>query len=136
LARRLAQDMEAAGSPLRLSELAAYRAEKVKPLSADVAGHRGHNKPTPTQGLASLLLLAPYAAHQADSVAGFDFVHRIVESTKAAFRVRDRHVTDPAHMSQPAESFLTAERLSDLAGQVSYDKAAPWPHPAKHGDTV
>lgn len=136
LARSMASELEAAGSPLRLADLEAHRAEMVTPLSVGVAGHRVYNMPPPTQGLASLLLLALYAPMQAGEAEGFDFVHRIVECTKAAFRVRDQHVGDPAYMSAPAESHLTGENLTRLARDISTERAAPWPHPAAHGDTV
>lgn len=136
LARSIARDLKDAGSPLRLTDLEAHQAIEIKPLSIDVAGHKVFNMPPPTQGLASLLLLATYAQHCAQTSDGFDFIHRLVESTKAAFRIRDQFVTDPEYMVQPAEAFLTNASLADLAGQVSYDKAAPWPHPSRPGDTV
>lgn len=136
LARSMAADLEAAGSPIRLEDLENHRGEVVKPLSVGVAGHRVFNMPPPTQGLASLLVLALYARMQADRSEDFDYVHRIVEATKAAFRVRDRHVGDPAHMSVDAQEFLTPESIDRLFADISLDTAAPWPHPGKPGDTV
>ncbi len=136
LARSIATDLETAGSPLRLPDLEHHRADRVAPLSVDVAGHRVHNLPPPTQGLASLILLALYGSMPAEHADGFDFVHRIVECTKAAFRVRDAYVTDPDYMAEAPESFLTQEALARLASQVSHDRAAPWPHPGRPGDTV
>lgn len=136
LARSIAKDAEAAGSPLRLADLEAHFAETVKPLSIDVAGHKVFNMPPPTQGLASLLLLATYARIKADQPEGFDFTHRLVEATKATFRVRDRFVTDPNYMERTAESFLGDDHIAKLAASISFDKAAPWPHPSKPGDTV
>ena len=136
LARSMAEELAAAGSPLRLEDIEGHAAEIVKPLSVGVAGHRVYNMPPPTQGLASLLLLALYAPIHAREAEGFDFVHRLVECTKAAFRVRDDHVGDPAWMAQPAEGFLTEERLASLAAGISTELAAPWPHLSKPGDTV
>jgi gamma-glutamyltranspeptidase/glutathione hydrolase len=136
LARSMSRDLEAVGSPIRLADLEAHRSEAVTPLSLEVAGHRLHNLPPPTQGLASLLVLALYAPRQAESPDGFDFVHRLVECTKAAFRVRDRHVSDPAWMSETAESFLTDASLARLGADISHDRAAPWPNGGEPGDTV
>lgn len=136
LARAMAADLDAAGSPLRREDLEAHRASLVAPLSVDVGGHRVFNLPPPTQGLASLLLLALYAPMRATEPDGFDFVHRLVECTKAAFRVRDAHLGDPDYMDTPAEGFLTEASLAQLARGVSADRAAPWPHPAQPGDTV
>lgn len=136
LARSIARDVEATGSPLRLSDLERHAAEMVAPLDTDVAGHKVYNMPPPTQGLASLLLLATYSQIAAEKAEGFDFVHRLVEATKVAFRVRDRYVTDPRYMEQSAENFLDEGRIAELVKQVSFERAAPWPHPAKPGDTV
>lgn len=136
VARSLAADLEAAGSPLRLRDLEAHRAEPVTPLSVVVSGHRLYNMPPPTQGLASLLVLALYDRMKAAASEDFDFAHRLVECTKAAFRVRDRHVADPDYMADRAEDFLTPESLARLAAEVSTSRAAPWPHPARHGDTA
>lgn len=136
LARAMAADLEAAGSPLRLDDLETHRAERVMPLAVEVAGHRVFNLPPPTQGLASLILLALYGRMQAERAESVDFVHRLVECTKAAFRIRDAHVTDPDRMRRPAESFLTGEALAALAAEVSPERAAPWPHPGRPGDTV
>jgi oxamate amidohydrolase len=136
LARSMSRDLMAVGSPIRLADLEAHRSEAVTPLLLEVADHRLYNMPPPTQGLASLLLLALYAPRQAESPDGFDFVHRLVECTKAAFGVRDRHVSDPAWMAESAESFLTDESLARLGADISHDRAAPWPHECAPGDTV
>ncbi|GAB4227660.1 MAG: oxamate amidohydrolase [Kiloniellaceae bacterium] len=136
LARSLAKELEHAGSPLRLADLEAYRAREVAPLSVEVAGHRVFNMPPPTQGLASLLLLALYEPLKAQKADGFDFVHRLVECTKAAFVVRDRHVTDPAYMERAAGDFLTPESIATLGEGISLEQASPWPRPSQPGDTV
>lgn len=136
MARSLAGDLEAAGAPLRLNDLESHRALEVVPLSASVGGHAVYNLPPPTQGLASLLLLALYEPLRARQVESFDFVHRLVECTKVAFAVRDRYVTDPAYMICAAEDFLAPESLRDMAAGISCQRAAPWPHPSQPGDTV
>ena len=136
LARSMAADLEKAGSPLRLPDFERYQATLVTPLSLDVAGHKVFNMPPPTQGLAPLLILGLYARRIANEADGIDHLHRLVECTKAAFRVRNRHVTDPDYMERAAVDFLTEESLAALDKTVATDRAAPWPDPSKHGDTV
>jgi gamma-glutamyltranspeptidase/glutathione hydrolase len=68
-----------------------------------------------------------------DNVAG---IHALVEATKQAFIVRDRFVTDPAHMSVDPTTLLTAEVVQRLADAVPTDKASPWPAPNSDGDTT
>ncbi|MCB1971537.1 MAG: gamma-glutamyltransferase family protein [Geminicoccaceae bacterium] len=136
LARAMAGDLEAIGSPLRLADLERHRALDVEPLALDVAGHTVYNMPPPTQGLASLLLLGTFARLGVTEGESFAHVHGLVESTKAAFRVRDRYVTDPAFMGEPATAFLDSGRLDALADSVDMRKAAPWPDAPVGGDTV
>lgn len=136
LARSMAADLERAGSPIRLADLERHQATLVAPLSLDVAGHKVFNMPPPTQGLASLLILGLYARRIANVADGVDYLHRLVECTKAAFRVRNRHVTDPDYMERTAADFLTVEALAALDETVATERAAPWPDPSKQGDTV
>lgn len=136
LARSIAADLEKAGSPLRLEDLQRHEALTVMPLSLEVAGHQVYNMPPPTQGLASLLLLGVFDRLNVCSVDDFAYVHALVESTKAAFSIRDRYVTDPAYMEVDAARFLDHKVLDELANGISMDKAAPWPARPNEGDTV
>lgn len=136
LAESIAADLERVGSPLRRDDLERHHALRVDPLSLNVAGHTVYNMPPPTQGLASLLLLGVFerlGVQQADDAA---YLHSLVEATKAAFRVRDRYVTDPDYMSVTPERFLDPVVLDELAAGIDKEKAAPWPEAAPGGDTV
>jgi len=136
LAESIATELEAAGSPLRLDDFKRHSALTPKPLSLQVAGHTVYNMPPPTQGLASLLLLGVYEKLGHFPKEDENFVHALVEATKCAFRIRDAHVSDPAYMSEPAESFLDDAKLAQMASLVDPTKAAPWPDAATSGDTV
>ncbi len=136
IASAIAADLEAVGSPLRRDDLEAHRALLVEPLSLEVAGHRVFNMPPPTQGLASLMMLGIYERLGIESAETFEYVHALVEAAKCAFRVRDRHVVDPAYMDVEANSFLRGEALDALAAMVDAKCAAPWPEANPNGDTV
>lgn len=129
-------ELQAAGSPIVVQDLRAHEALQVKPLSLEVAGHRLYNMPPPTQGLASLMLLGVFSRLGIQSIDDFDYVHGLIEATKQAFRIRDSQVSDPAYMDQPAEQFLNAELLDELAAGIDNRKAQPWPDAATGGDTV
>ena len=66
IARALARDLEAAGSPVRLSDLEGFAAQQVAPLSVALDVGTVYNMPPPTQGLASLMILAIYERLRAD----------------------------------------------------------------------
>lgn len=136
VARTLAADLVEVGAPLALADLEAHQAMVNQPLSTLVRGHRVFNVRPPTQGLASLILLALYDRLGVSDADGFDFVHGLVEATKSAFEIRDRHVTDPDYMSQPAEVFLAPDALDRLAAGIDRKSASEWPRTARPGDTV
>jgi len=136
LARTLASELEAAGSPLRLGDFERHEALWVDPLNVQVDGHTVYNLPPPTQGLASLLLLGVNDRLKTPDVDSSAYIHALVEATKCAFRIRDRHVTDPAYMSTQASEYLAASQLDEMASQVDSNTAAPWPDAAVGGDTV
>jgi len=136
LSRAIAADLERAGSPLRLADLERHHALRVNPLSVDVAGHKVFNMPPPTQGLASLLLLGIYDRLGITEADGFEYVHAIVEASKRAFRIRDRHVSDPAYMDVDPATFLSAASLDAMAADIDPATALPWPDASTKGDTV
>ena len=138
LARSMAADLERAGSPLRLADLEAHHAKWREPLELAHSHGRVFNFPPPTQGLVSLLILGILDRLGIDALdpLGADYVHAAVEATKQAFRIRDRHVTDPAYMKVAPESFLEAAKLDELAGRVDMSKAAPWGVGRGPADTI
>jgi oxamate amidohydrolase len=137
VARSMAADLEAAGSPLRLSDLAGQQAQIVKPLSVRLTKGKAFNMPPPTQGLASLLILALYDRMAAQDPNGFDHIHRVVECTKAAFRIRDATAIDPRYAPAPAASYLTDAAIAELAAGIDPVRARPWPEAKPDaGDTV
>lgn len=138
LAKEFASWLEAAGSPLRLNDFQDYRARQVRPLSVPLREATLYNLPPPTQGLASLLILAIYDHLHAQQppVNEAERIHLLVEACKQAFVVRDRVVTDPARLPLGWEQHLTAHGIAELAAGIDRHKASDWPRVAKPGDTV
>jgi gamma-glutamyltranspeptidase len=137
LARAVAADLAAFGSPVSLEDLSAQRATLGAPLTAPIAAGRLYNTPPPTQGLASLLILAIFDRLDHGEADSFVHLHGVIEATKRAFQIRDRHVGDPALMSVDAQALLDDPQLvRRLAGAIDPARALPWPAPASDGDTV
>jgi len=137
VARVLARGLQAAGSPLRLADLETYGARLVTPLSVTVAGHAVFNLPPPTQGLASLMILA--LADRLESTRGADeaaYVHGLVEATKHAFLVRDRYVGEPDTMTVSPAAFLQPAELDAMAAAIDPAQAMSLPPATVGGDTV
>lgn len=139
LARSMAQDLAAVGSPLTLADLQLHAPVWTTPLSMAHTCGTLYNMPPPTQGLVSLLILGQLdrlfdAGHM--EPLGPSYVHACVEATKQAFRVRDGHITDPRWMQQPAAHWLTPDRLDAMAARIAPDRAGRWGHGQGPGDTV
>jgi gamma-glutamyltranspeptidase/glutathione hydrolase len=97
-----------------------------------------YNQAPPTQGVASLLILAIYdrlrqAGWSPDNVEG---IHALVEATKQAFIQHDRHVGDPGTMRTTPQSLLEADLIQELAARIPLEGASPWPAPISDGDTT
>ncbi len=136
LAKEIAADLKRCGSPVTLEDLAAHKAQRREALSVKVKQATLYNFPPPTQGLASLMILAIFERLNIKEAETFAYLHGIVEATKQAFLVRDRIVGDHTLMEEKAERFLEADILDELASRISPTKALPWPYPANPGDTV
>jgi gamma-glutamyltranspeptidase/glutathione hydrolase len=136
VAREIAADLERIGSPVTRGDFERYAATVADPLSVGVAAGTLYNTPPPTQGLASLMILALYERLRVSEAESFDHVHGIVEATKRAFRVRDRVVTDPARMAGSPARFLEKDFLDAQAARIDRRKAAQWPAPYGEGDTI
>ena len=134
--REIAADLEQMGSPVTRANLESYQAKVVEPLSAKLRAGTLYNTPPPTQGLASLMILALFERLQVKEADSFDYVHGLVEATKRAFRVRDRVVTDPARLPHPLDRYLDAKFLDAEANKIDRRKAAPWPASLSDGDTI
>ncbi|MDF0489688.1 gamma-glutamyltransferase [Sphingomonas sp. H39-1-10] len=136
LAERIADDLAALGSPVSRADLAAHRATAPAPLSVKIAGATLYNTAPPTQGIASLLILALFDRLEATEADGFDHVHALVEATKRAFRWRDQHCGDPDWMQGEPQALLDdADALDALAADIDPAHALSWPQPPQWGDT-
>lgn len=138
LAADVAADLAELGSPVSAADLAAHRASRPAPLSVATRAGRLYNSAPPTQGVASLLILAlaERSGYAAPSGEDFAHVHALVEATKQAFLWRDVHCGDPAYMAQAAQDVLDDTALLDsMAAKIDPARALPWPQPSQAGDT-
>ena len=134
--REIAADLARIGSPLTREDLARYRAAVAEPLSVELPSGTVHNTDAPTQGIASLMILALFARLRVTEAEGFDHVHSLVEATKRALRARDRVVTDPNRLAHALDRCLEARFIAGEAMKIDRRKAARWPLQSETADTV
>jgi gamma-glutamyltranspeptidase/glutathione hydrolase len=136
IAREIAADLERVGSPVTRADLKACRARIAEPLAVKLAAATLYNTPPPTQGLASLMILALFERLGIREPDGFDHVHGLVEATKRALRLRDNYITDPRHLEHPPDRYLEREYLDAQAALIDRRRAASWHTPGDGGDTI
>jgi gamma-glutamyltranspeptidase len=136
IGREIAADLERIGSPVTRADLEKFEARIAEPLGVATDAGTLYNTPPPTQGLASLMILALFDRLRVAKAESFEHVHGLVEATKRAFLVRDRFVTDPDKIDGNLSRFLSPQFLDADAGNIDTRKAAPWPAPSATGDTI
>ena len=134
--REIAADLDRIGSPVTRGDLEEYRAIVAEPLSVTTQAGTLYNSPPPTQGLASLMILALFDRLRVAQAEGFEHIHGLVEATKRALRIRDRVVTDPDKISGDLARYLSPNFIDAEATKIDARKAARWPAPYGEGDTI
>jgi gamma-glutamyltranspeptidase/glutathione hydrolase len=136
LAADIAADLADLGSPVTAADLASHRVTAPAPLTVTITGARLFNSAPPTQGAASLLILALADRLAMAESEDFAHIHGLVEATKQAFRYRDAAIGDPAYMTGDPQALLDDETALDaMAAKIDPSHALPWPQPASAGDT-
>ncbi len=136
IGREIAADLEKIGSPITRADISRYSAVTRKPLSVRLDCGEVFNAPPPTQGLASLIILALFDRLGVKRAEGFEHIHGLVEATKRAFLVRDAVVRDFDALRHDLSALLSPEALDADAGKIDMRRALPWPQPAQRGDTI
>jgi gamma-glutamyltranspeptidase/glutathione hydrolase len=134
--REIADDLDRIGSPVTRPDLERCRAAVAEPLSVDLRAGTAFNTPPPTQGLASLMILALFDRLGVKEADSFDHIHGLVEATKRAFRLRDRYLTDPKRLPHPPHRYLEQAFLDAQAHRIDRRRASRWPPSGGGGDTV
>jgi oxamate amidohydrolase len=134
--REIATDLERIGSPVTRADLERYEARVAEPLCVQLEAGTLYNTPPPTQGLASLIILALFERLRVTEAESFDHVHGIIEATKRAFLVRDRVVTDPDRLAHPIARYFDKAFLDAEVLKIDRRRAAKWPAPSGAGDTI
>lgn len=134
--REIAADLDRAGAPVTRADLESYQARTVQPLSLRLGDATLWNFPPPTQGLASLMILGMFEHLGVTRADNLDHHHGLIEAVKRAFAIRDRVVTDPAHLDADLDALLAPDAIAREAAAIDMARAAPFPLAADHGDTI
>ncbi len=138
VAGRLAAGLAKAGSPLRSEDLARCQAREEVPLRVAYRGGELLGLRPPTQGVTTLEIMGILDRFDLAGIpeGSADYYHLLVEAVKLAFLDRNRYVADPDFVDVPLERLLSRQHLDAHARRIRMDRAMPWPHVFKPGDTV
>ncbi|MEM9663320.1 MAG: gamma-glutamyltransferase [Bacteroidota bacterium] len=134
--------MQRIGGPLRKSDLAAYRAEWVAPISTNYRGYDVFQLPPNGQGLAVLQMLNILEGYDLASMGHLsaDYLHVHTEAKKLAFADRARYYADPAFSDIPLERLLSKEYAAQQRAQIRMDQVLQTIDPVgtglEAGDTI
>jgi gamma-glutamyltranspeptidase/glutathione hydrolase len=120
VAAALVNLMRQQGGLIASADLAAYRAQLVRPLTGRFAGHPLLSMPPPGGGLTLLQLLglldpAVLAAKGAGSAAT---LHQLTEAMNLSYRDRNTWLGDPATMATPPPDLLDPAYLDQLRRSI------------------
>ncbi len=137
LAARIAAGLKEAGSPLTARDLALTEARIETPLRVNYRGGTLLSHRPPTQGITTLEIMGVLDRFDLSKVkeGSADYYHLLVEAVKQAFIDRPQ-VADPDFVDVPVNRLLSAAHLDANARKIRLDRALPWPHVFKNGDTV
>ncbi|WP_425495322.1 gamma-glutamyltransferase family protein [Pandoraea captiosa] len=138
LAARIAAGLKRVGSPLRASDLSRAQAREEAPLRVAYRDGELLGLRPPTQGVTTLEIMGILNRFDLKSMpeGSPDYYHVLVEAVKLAFIDRNRYVADPDFVDVPVDRLLASANLDAHARSIRMDRAMPWPHVFKTGDTV
>ncbi|MBN3764326.1 gamma-glutamyltransferase [Burkholderia sp. Ac-20365] len=138
VAARIAAGLKQVGSPLTRDDLARAQAREEVPLRVAYRDGELLGLRPPTQGVTTLEIMGILDRFDLSSIpeGGADYYHVLVEAVKLAFIDRNRYVADPDFVDVPVDRLLSAATLDAHAQRIRMDRAMPWPHMFKTGDTV
>lgn len=140
VAEEIASLLGALGGSHAVEDFSDYRGFETTPISGAFRGHDILECPPNGQGLAALVIARILDGFDMsdDAVSEADRIHLLAEATKAAYRLRDTLIADPAHMRVSVEDILAESHIARLRDRIRLDTAsAPevWDGPV-HRDTV
>ncbi|WP_144206118.1 gamma-glutamyltransferase family protein [Mycobacterium tilburgii] len=125
LAERLEAHATATGGAMKVSDLAAHRADWVGTINGGYRGYTVHEIPPNGQGIVALIALGILQHFDMASlpINSADSVHLQIEALKLAFADAHACVSDIEHMSVRPEDLLDEGYLKQRAGLIDRDEA-------------
>ncbi|HEX7322466.1 MAG TPA: gamma-glutamyltransferase, partial [Mycobacterium sp.] len=138
LAARLEAHSTAHGGAMRVTDLAAHRADWVGTVDIGYRGYTVHEMPPNGQGIVALIALGILEQFDMASlpVDSADSVHLQIEAVKLAFADAYAYIGDADHLPVAVELLLDGGYLRERAALIDPRHARPAAAGNPHGNTV
>lgn len=127
---------KATGGYIRKSDLAAYRAEWVEPISIDYRGYRVWELPPNGHGIVALMALNILQGFEHDAKGSAENLHHEIEAMKLAYADGRKYVADPRYMKAQVKELLSEEYTAERRALIGEEAIMPQPGNPFCGGTV
>jgi len=126
IARAIVELMRAAGGPMTLDDLAAFRVKEQVPLQSTFKGRQILSMPPPSSGGLAMQQVFGIIERRWDDLPapaqrGSAYIHLVVEAFKHAFADRSEWLADPDAVEVPVARLTDRGYIDRLARRVSMD---------------
>jgi gamma-glutamyltranspeptidase/glutathione hydrolase len=125
VAAAIGAEVRAAGGAFDDHDLRSHRGEWMLPVSAEFRGHRVHQAPPNSQGIAALEALAALEPEPLEALGAAERHWLLVAAARLAVAERDRFVADPDHMAVAPSELLAETRIAELGKALGGGPAPP-----------
>jgi len=128
VAQQIIDFIQAAGGPMQLDDLLAYKPVVRWPLQIPYGGHTVLAFGPPSSGgvaLAQILGQLMRVGWGAETLLSADEVHLYAEAARRAFADRATHMGDPAYHDVPVDTLLSGPHLDAMAQSIDRSRATP-----------
>ena len=136
LADKMAEYVQKHGGFLTKGDLAAYKAEWVKPISVNYRGYDVWEIPPNGQGIVALMALQIAKGFNFTEKDNVDTYHKQIEAMKLAFVDGKAFVSEPRSMPIQSEELLSEHYAKERRGQIGEEAMDPKPFELPKGGTV
>lgn len=115
------------GGLLTVEDLERHTTSWVEPIASDYRGYTVVELPPNGQGLVALEMLNIMEGYDVRGMGhnSPEYIHRLMEAKKIAFRDRARYITDPQFSDIPVEHLLSPEYAEECRGLIDPERAKP-----------
>nr|WP_262983256.1 gamma-glutamyltransferase [Paracoccus mutanolyticus] len=128
VAENIAKAVQAAGGPMTVEDLAAYKPVLRKPVRGSYRGYEIVSMPPPSSGGVHLIQILNTLEGYPIGALGHntaETIHLMAEAMKLAYADRSEYLGDPDFVDVPVAALTSKDYAAELRGKISAEYATP-----------